>query len=219
MREASSDCSRFRRVLDVQTAYFLEQTTNWETQKVAALMRGHIKRGWMKDLPPLPLSREEEEVFSAYEWPVLTPDAVARTKVVWDLMRRNFKIDKRELRRQVKSSMDRALGKGVTLTGVLRYATAVGDATVFTDIDYPTKGGGQLRYGQSVLLGWPGFETGTFDNKILLSRASLFDLLGGPQTQWSCMTDADVPAAVEALSDLCLEFLQELPKILDVARG
>jgi hypothetical protein len=53
---------------------------------------------------------------------------------------------------------------------------------------------------------------------MLLSRASLFDLLGGPEAEWSCLTDADVPAAVDALADFCTEFLAEVPRILEAAR-
>jgi hypothetical protein len=221
-KEAQSGCARLRRVQDDQTAYFLEQTAGWPPVKVAALMRGHIKLGWRKYVPPPKLTPEEKEAFPIYEWPVFTPEAISRTKVVWELQQRfiqhEFKIDKKVLRRQVKGRLDRALGKGVVLMGTLRYASAVGNFTVFTDIDYPAKGTAQLRYGQSVLQGWPGHETGTFDNRMVLSRASVSDLLGGPEAQWSCLTDADVPAAIEALADFCTEFLAELPKILEAAR-
>jgi hypothetical protein len=172
-------------------------------------MRALIKRGEK-------LTEKEKRLSSAYEWPVLTPDAVGRTKIVWELNRRQiaheFDIDRTALRRRVKSRLGAALGKGAVLGEILRFTTEVNGLSVFTDIGYPTKGLGQFFYEQSVR------DPSGPEPKMLLTHVSLFALLGAGQTRWSCMTEADVPTAVEALADFCVEFLHELPKIMEAAR-
>jgi hypothetical protein len=222
-READSGCARLRRVLDEQPAFLLEQIAGWPADQVAALLRAHVKRGWRRDLPPVKLTAEEERVYPTFEWPVVSPDAVSRTKVVWELRQRSlrgdFKINAKELRGLVKARLDRDLGKGTVVSGVLRYPTSVGGLAVFTDVDYPTKGTAQLRYGHSIAAGSPDERVGIFDRRVLLKDASLFDLMGGPQAQWSCLSNEDIPAAVETLADLCVGFLDELPKIVRAAGG
>jgi hypothetical protein len=221
-READSDCARLRRVLDEQTAFFLEQTAGWPAEQVATLMRGHIKRGWRKEVPPLNLTAEEQQAYPTFEWPILSPDAVSRTKVVWELRRRYmagaFKIDAESLHQQVSDRLDVALGKGSLNGGVLRYETRVAGVTVLTNIDLLPKGTAQLRYSYSVLSSTADDRVGTFDPRILLKDASPFDLLGGPQATWSCLTSADIPAAVEALADFSLESLDIVTKIIQAAK-
>jgi hypothetical protein len=144
-------------------------------------------------------------------------------QVVWALRRRyiagEFEIDGTSLRQQVSARLDVALGKGSMTGSSLRYVTQAAGLTVLTDIDYPTKGTAQLRYSHHVVSGTLDEHVGLFDPRMLLKDASLFDLLGGPQAQWSCMTNADIPAAVEALADFCVEFLESVPKIVQVAKG
>jgi hypothetical protein len=96
--------------------------------------------------------------------------------------------------------------------------TQVAGVTVLTDIDLLPKGTAQLRYSYSVLSTTPDDRVGTLDPRILLKDASPFDLLGGPQAKWSCLTNADIPAAVEALADFSLESLDIVTKIIHVAK-
>jgi hypothetical protein len=219
-REAESGCARMRRVRDRFTAYFLEQTEGWPAGEVATLLRARIKVNRKASL-----TQDEKRLAAAIEWPVVSPDAMGRTKVVWQLNRGiatgEFKIDRNALRREVRAHLDGRFGKPVQPSGTVRYLTAVGDVLVCTDVDYPTKLG-QLRYWQSV---FPkadtqrGVSAGYFDSKLLL-HTSFYHVAGlHMDTTWSCLTNEEIPAAAETLADLCSGFIEELPKIIDAARA
>jgi hypothetical protein len=223
VREAHSGCARLKRVLDELPAYFSEQTAGWCAKDVEPLMRARIKgMQWGPPLRPLVLTPEEQKLSATIEWPVLSPDMVSRTKVLWELRRRymqgDFRLDRKDLRRQVKTRLDRLLGKPRLIGGgFYRYLTASGDVLVYSDIDFPTKGTGQLRYGQCVVAQTDEDRVVGYADDEMLLTGSLFNLLGFPLTQWSCLTPADVPTAVDTLADLCIGFIEEVPKIVQAA--
>ena len=196
-KEAASGCALLKLLPDTLPAYFIEQTEGWSVVDVSALLHARIKLLRLDRTPPPELSDHERRLASHIEWPVLSPDAVSKTHVVWDVRRRfssgEFRIDRKALRREIRARLDRHLGKANLVGGVVRYVTVLDSVAIYTDIDYPTRGTGQVRYSQCLVEkeSAAGHDVGYADAGMLLN-ASVHNLLGVPLTEWSCITGAGV---------------------------
>ncbi len=209
-KEASTDCRRLRGILDAGPMFFVDLTKDWSNEERLTLMRACIKRRGTFRVAPEPLTSDESQKLQKFDSPGLWSRwGEMRTRLV----NGEFKVDKRTLRDAVRARLRPLLGRDYA-KGCLRYVTHVRDVTVYTDVTVGGRGTTQLQYEQMIVAGRVDEHVGIASDDMVVRGVSFAAIISRP-TQWTYMTDLDVPQAVELLARLCMEFIDGVPEILD----
>jgi hypothetical protein len=238
--EVESGCARLFAIRGSLFLYFRDVIRGWPPEKVADLMRSRIKQMTLPLLTPLALSPQEREVADSFVWPIYKYATPGRPQVlvtyphggvlpvdedkraIMELKdrigRREFKVNRSELKRKALSALRPLLGKPFNMNGEYLFWTRVSNFTVETDVDMASPIMGQLHYWHMVY--WGDVDRSNRCDIVHLPRMSISDLLndGTGMTTWNCLTDADVDSSVELLVQLVTNFLEAMPGIVEAAR-
>jgi hypothetical protein len=132
--------------------------------------------------------------------------------------RGEFHLPKGALKRTVKATLGTLLGQACSdASGEVRYVTHAAGVTVYTDVDFGSKSC-QMRYEQHVLRGTCDGSIGFISDLFLLRAISLMNLAGSGSTTWTFLTPDDIPGTAELLGQVCIEFIEAVPRIIEEAR-
>jgi hypothetical protein len=201
-READADCSRLRSIKSELAIYFGDLTRAWSADAKYHLMAACVKRHLFRPtLAPEPLTEDEQASFSQFAWPTVygTPGL---NELYERRIRGEIKLDKPQLKRALRSSLGPICGKRREGSG-LGFALTLPTMTVRTEFYFSGPGFMQLRYWHTVA------ELG-------LTRFTLFDLLGYPETFWSAILTSEIDETVAFVAQQCTYMISALPDALSV---
>jgi hypothetical protein len=215
-REVASGCARIRLAANSWSVFFLERTKNWPPEQQLAALRGQIKWRGQPGLPPVELTAEERSAHARLNWRFHSQDPAVLEMNGRAILKGEFKIDRRALRRAV---LDRLMPLvPIRDGGDLKCINHADAFTVFSDITL-TGRLYQMIYDQRIVRGVVTHEVGLVSDLNVLRSHSLMSLFGDGATCWQFLTNDMVPAAAEVVVQLCKDFIEAVPGILERAKS
>jgi hypothetical protein len=220
-REIEQGFARLRAVPDDLPISLLDLIEKWPAEDQLTMLRARIKKtlnpGTQRRTPQL-FDYTDRETWALEQFPYpLTTSPVLR-EIAARQRQGEFSLPKGVLKRTMKSKMKSLFGKPVYDSGgEVTYLTHIGGATVYTELDFGTRRC-QVRYTHRLLPRVCDTTISLVTGEFALFCVSLMTLAGAGETHWSYLTPEDIPAAVELLGQLCVDFVESVPRILDEAR-
>lgn len=219
-REVEQDFARLRAIPDDVPIRLLHVIGDWPTSDQLSMLTGQIKRfrnprPGRQGVPLFELGEREKWAVEQLDPTTIQPpvfrDIAARKA------RGEFSLPKGVLKRAVKARLGSLLGKAASdAGGEVRYVTHLAGITVYTDVDFGSRSC-QMRYEQSILQGTCDGNIGFTSDLFLFRAVSVMNLAGSGSTTWTLLTPDDIPSTAELLGQVCIEFIEAVPRILEEA--
>ena len=230
--EADNGCVRLFGMKSDIAMYFADIARNWTPDRCYQLMCAGTKLlcernyGW----PPIALTDDEQQAWKSFDYPykarwrspekpgaeitwatsgrraTIDADKVGAAHRWERAMLGKYLIDKKRLKNIIREVMRPIFGAPDEGIGAIwQYTIRLNDMKITTSVDFGGRRPSQVRYGHYVV------QTKDQHSVEILRSGGISALLGWPQTEWSYITEADMPAAAELLARLCREFAEAVP--------